>query len=128
MLETNGSLPDALDVVLPMLDIVSMDIKLSSTGGHGDLLTANRRFLELCRDKAHIKIVVSGETDEPEFVEAVSMIASTAPAAPLTIQLVSAAGANDASGRTAERLYARAAVLKENVAVRQQMHKRWGIR
>ena len=58
-LETNGTLPLALREVIKDVDIVAMDIKLSSSGGHKDFWREHREFLSICAGKdVFIKAVI----------------------------------------------------------------------
>lgn len=87
-LETNGVLFDELAEVLPVISIISMDIKLPSSVGQ-DCFAAHRRFLKLALNKeVFIKIVLSGESSAAEFAEALSVIASAGQVVPLVLQPV----------------------------------------
>ena len=89
MLETNGSLPDALPKVLPFIDIVSMDVKLPSTTGGPDLLQVHERFLRkaISRD-VFVKIVLTADTSTDELLAAVGIIKSVDAKIPLVLQPV----------------------------------------
>ncbi len=73
-LETNGTLPDKLKEIVDCIDIISMDIKLPSAVGR-DLWNDHREFLRIaaCKDY-YVKIVISGETTDEEFRQAVGML------------------------------------------------------
>ena len=89
MLETNGSLPDALPEVLHFIDVVSMDIKLPSVTSGPDLLQAHETFLRAAISKeVYVKIVVSSNTSVGEMLAAVNMISSVDPQIPLVLQPV----------------------------------------
>ena len=91
-LETNGTLPDLLAQILPDVDIISMDIKLPSTTGQ-PTWEAHRAFLRLAREKDfYVKLVVSADTTEQEFSQAVSLVAENAPEALFIIQPVTPVG------------------------------------
>ena len=89
MLETNGSLPDALPEILPFIDIVSMDIKLPSVTGGPDLLQEHERFLlkAISRD-VFVKIVLTADTSTDELLAAVGIIKSVDAKIPLVLQPV----------------------------------------
>ena len=73
-LETNGTLPDELEKILDVVDIISMDIKLPSIGKN--LFSLHEKFLHIARAKdLYVKIVVSDETTQEEFSAAVQLIA-----------------------------------------------------
>jgi 7-carboxy-7-deazaguanine synthase len=65
-LETNGSLPAALERVIDAVDIVAMDIKLPSATGENPHFDSNRHFLRVAtRKSAFVKVIVAeGSTDE----------------------------------------------------------------
>ena len=87
-LETNGTLPKALQQVLPVTDIISMDIKLPSVTGE-ELWETHRKFLQLARQKKlYVKLVVSAERTPAEFQHAVALLASVDAASPFVIQPV----------------------------------------
>ena len=70
-LETNGTLPDELEKISGVIDIVSMDIKLGQ-----NLIKAHEKFLRAARKKdLYVKIVVTSETSREEFLSAVELIA-----------------------------------------------------
>ncbi|HET6453765.1 MAG TPA: 7-carboxy-7-deazaguanine synthase QueE [Armatimonadota bacterium] len=89
MLETNGSLPDALPEILPHIDIVSMDIKLPSATCGPDLLQAHEQFLlkAITRDVS-VKIVLTADTSTDELLAAVGIIKSVDAKIPLVLQPV----------------------------------------
>lgn len=70
-LETNGTLPAALEKVIDAVDIISMDIKLPSA-----YFDAHREFLKIARAKDfYAKIVVTAETSLEEFDAAIDLLA-----------------------------------------------------
>ena len=91
-LETNGTLHEQLESLLPVTDIISMDIKLPSIISHPQW-EAHERFLELARAKdLYVKLVVANETTEAEFRQAVQLLAKIAPETLLIIQPVTPFG------------------------------------
>ena len=89
-LETNGTLPDALHKVLPYLDFVAMDIKLSSMTGKPTPWDEHQKFLEIAGQcGCCVKVVVSQETCEDELIRAATMVCTTAPDVPLVLQPLS---------------------------------------
>ena len=92
LLETNGTLHEALGEVIDNVDIISMDIKLPSVLKE-PLWDAHRRFLEIAGQKdLYVKLVVSEETGAEEFRQAVGLMADHAPKALLVIQPVTPHG------------------------------------
>ena len=71
LLETNGTLPAALEKVIDAVDIISMDIKLPAV-----YFEQNREFLKIARAKdLYVKIVVTAETSPEEFDAAIDLLA-----------------------------------------------------
>lgn len=96
-LETNGTLPEQLESILDITDIISMDIKLPSILSR-PRWEAHRQFLELARRKElYVKLVVSAETSRAEFEQAVQLLESTAPGTLLIIQPVTPFGGVEAA-------------------------------
>ncbi|MBC8014944.1 MAG: 7-carboxy-7-deazaguanine synthase QueE [Sporomusaceae bacterium] len=87
-LETNGTLPAELSEVLPIIDMISMDIKLPSAGGQ-ELWQQHKDFLHLANTRTvFVKVVVTNATSVQEFQQAIEIIASVNPDIPLIIQPV----------------------------------------
>lgn len=75
-LETNGTLYDEIAKISAAIDFVSMDIKLPSVVGK-NLFTQHEKFLLTARDKdLCVKIVVTGETSDEEFISAIELVAN----------------------------------------------------
>lgn len=73
-LETNGTLVDELNKVIDDVDIISMDIKLPSVT-NCFLWEKHRHFLRIAAQKeVFVKLVISAETTEDEFLQAVSLV------------------------------------------------------
>lgn len=88
-LETNGTLPDSLQKILPFLDFISMDIKLPSAIKTDSCWEAHRQFLTLSSlRKVFVKIVVTAETNSQELENAARLIACTSREIPLILQPV----------------------------------------
>jgi organic radical activating enzyme len=126
-LETNGSLPELLESVLPWLDYISMDIKLPSISGH-ELWAEHREFLQLAEQKTvFVKIVVDGVTPLAEIETAARLVAETAPAADLILQPCTRAGGMQMTTQqmlTAQQL---AASFHANCRVIPQTHTFLGV-
>lgn len=87
-LETNGTLPDELELVLPYIDIISMDIKLPSIIER-EMWQQHRKFLRLATAcNVFVKVVITNRTNEKEFNQAVELIAEVDKNIPLIIQPV----------------------------------------
>ena len=88
-LETAGDRWRELAVILPWLDYVAMDIKLSSVTGQPAAWTAHKRFLQLSaasRAETFVKIVVSRATAETEVRRAIRLVRSVEPCVPVIFQ------------------------------------------
>lgn len=130
-LETNGTLPDQLQRVLGMVDIIGMDVKLPSVtgGGHADLMPQHRAFLALAsRRRVFVKVVVGRDTPTGELQEAVRMVASVDRSIPLTLQPVTPFGSVAGAPSSAELLDLQALALRalDTVRVIPQAHKTIG--
>jgi len=89
LLETNGSLPDALPAVIPFVDVVSMDVKLPSAAGGPNLLSRHELFLRRAASaEVYVKIVVTSSTSTDELLQAARMVGAINPAIPLVLQPV----------------------------------------
>jgi 7-carboxy-7-deazaguanine synthase len=77
-LETNGTLTFQLDKILPLVDIISMDIKLPF--GQQDFWDAHKTFLRKSLEKeVFIKIVVDENTKIQDLLKARDLIAEVDP-------------------------------------------------
>lgn len=123
-LETNGTLPDELRAVLPFISYVSMDIKLPSVTGQ-EHWAAHERFLKLAAAKdVFVKVVLSGETSQDEFDQAIGLVAAVDPVIPLVLQPVTPLGAVSAvSPETVLHFQAKALAVLSDVRVIPQTHK-----
>jgi len=88
-LETNGTLPEALARVIHDVDIVSMDFKLPSAVYGNSYWREHADFLRIAKQReVFVKIVLSGETTQPELEQAISLIAEIDASIPLILQPV----------------------------------------
>ncbi len=126
MVETNGTLPAALARLLPWVQLVSMDLKLSSVDGEAVDPALQRRFLEVARQRrVWAKIVVGPDTDEGELAGAVAMVHEVAPAAEVYLQPVTPCGSVAAAPSPDQVLGWQALALRLHPRVRvvPQTHK-----
>ena len=84
-LETNGTLPRALERVVEGCDWIAMDVKPPSAIGR-DLWEAQQWFLEMSGKKVFVKMVLTGSTREEEVRRAVDLISGVRPDIPLVLQ------------------------------------------
>lgn len=128
LLETNGTLPEALEKILPVVDIVSMDIKLPSAAGRS-FRDEHRAFLSAAKRKdVYVKIVVTAETPEQELLEAFRLIAEAGEDIPLILQPVTPRGGCTPPGPSELlRLHGRASAYLKDVRWIPQTHTAMGI-
>lgn len=92
-LETNGTLPQALEQILEQLDWISMDIKLASVTGSATPWEAHRAFLDLAKTRnCYVKAVVGPATDRGEIEGTARLMRDTAPDTVLVLQPVTQNG------------------------------------
>jgi len=91
LLETNGTLPDALEDVIESVDIVSMDVKLPGAAGGPDLLAQHELFLRRAASaEVYVKIVLTSSVSASELLRAAEMVAGVDHGIPLVLQPVTA--------------------------------------
>ncbi|MBP2653179.1 MAG: 7-carboxy-7-deazaguanine synthase-like [Firmicutes bacterium] len=126
-LETNGTMPEALRIVLPYVDIISMDIKLPEVSGR-DYWREHYEFLKLTLGKdVFVKIVVTGQTKESEFIQAMRLVADVDSDILVIIQPVTPL--NEVLGISPEKMLqfqATALGILRDVRVIPQTHKYMG--
>lgn len=94
-LETNGTLPEELAAVLPFIDIISMDIKLPSTSGYGEMWQVHREFLQTAAQKeTFVKIITASNTPDDEIIRACEVIRDVDSGIPLIIQPITPTNGN----------------------------------
>ncbi len=130
LLETNGTLPGRLAEVLQWVDIVSMDLKLPSNTGEGDLWEAHHRFLGLAQGReVYVKILVDQSTDLGDLERAVALVASYGSQLPVFLQpITDARGLPSIQSDRLAELYDAARQHLDSVRVLPQIHKFLGVR
>ncbi len=127
-LETNGTLPDALEEVIDFVDIVAMDLKLPSSTGLGDFWKEHRRFLDIAyRKDVFVKTVICQSTTEEDFRQALRLMKDHNKAVVLVIQ----PNSQEDQGVLKEKLNRFKGIAKEEntmACVIPQMHKITGIK
>lgn len=128
-LETNGTLPDALSLVIDQLDYISMDMKLPSVADTPLLWEEHRRFLEASGGvDLSVKVIVGQQTSDQDLLMACDLVSEVDPDIPLVIQPVSSR--NGAIAVDPSRLMhwqSLAARLLADVRVIPQMHRLMGV-
>jgi 7-carboxy-7-deazaguanine synthase len=126
-LETNGTLPLALEAVLPHIAIISMDIKLPSIAGRA-YWDEHLRFLRLAAARdLFVKIVITAATEADEFIQAMRLVAAVDRRIPVVLQPVTpVAGVAGVSPAKMLVLQAAALSILDDVRVIPQTHKLMG--
>ncbi len=74
-LETNGTLPEALEEIIEHLDIVAMDLKLPTSTGLSDFWQVHRKFMKIASQKElFLKTVICHSTKEEDLREAIGLL------------------------------------------------------
>lgn len=126
-LETNGTLPLALEAALPHIAIISMDIKLPSSAGR-TYWDEHLQFLRLAAARdLFVKVVVTAATEADEFIHAMRLVAAVDRRIPVILQPVTpVAGVAGASPAKMLVMQAAALSLLDDVRVIPQTHKLMG--
>jgi len=121
-LETNGTMPDALDEVSALVDVVAMDIKLPSATGEAPQYERHRRFLQAAaRREVFAKVVFGEGTSESELAEVAAIVGRVDPVIPVVLQPVTGPGAPSAQLIMGAQTFLSKALV--NVLVIPQTHK-----
>lgn len=125
-LETNGILCRELELLLPYIDIISMDIKLSSSTGQRSFWNEHREFLKIGSAKEiFVKVVITKNTTLNDFETAVNLIHETDPDILLVLQPVMPIG----PPRAELQEFRKSALEKlSRVEIIPQIHKLLGIK
>jgi 7-carboxy-7-deazaguanine synthase len=124
ILETNGTLPEELLVVLPWVDVVSMDLKLPSNSAEPPLWQVHAKFLRAAAGRVYIKILVDKHTRLDEVARAAELAATGDPTAPLFLQPIT--GPDGRIATTAGQLEAFFTVARQharNIRIVPQVHQ-----
>jgi organic radical activating enzyme len=129
LLETSGTLPEKLAAVLPVVDVVSMDIKLPSNTGEPEYWEAHRHTLAAARGKVYVKILVDDVTAREDVERAAELVRREAPETPVFLQPITApSGAIAVAPAMLDSFFAVARGCLDDVRVVPQMHRALGIR
>lgn len=88
-LETNGTLPDAMQRVIDNVDVVALDFKIPSATGGEDLWDVHEQCLRIAQQRdAFVKIVIDDSVQQQEIEKVCAIISRVNPDIPLVIQPV----------------------------------------
>lgn len=126
-LETNGTLPQALNQIRKGCDWIAMDLKPESAIGR-DCWESQRWFLELGGNNVFVKLVLTDTTTEQELRRALDLIVAVRRDIPLVLQPATPQGV--AGTIPLERLaswWTLATRQLSDVRILPQVHRLWGI-
>ncbi len=129
LLETNGTLPEALGVCLSSMDCISMDWKLPTAAGR-DCSEEHRLFLlQAIKKPCYVKMVVDDNSKDDEVYDALKIIASIERRLPVILQIASLHGScqTELLPRIMD-VQQQGLNILEDIRVLPQMHRLLGIR
>lgn len=122
-LETNGTMPKALQPLLPHIDWISMDLKLPSQTGLAPQWDAHREFLTLAKQtNCYVKAVVGSDTPDEELQMAARLVRNAAPEVTLILQPVTTVDGVILSSKQLLTMHALVAEIHPLVRVIPQTH------
>ncbi|MBN1162955.1 MAG: 7-carboxy-7-deazaguanine synthase QueE [Candidatus Krumholzibacteriota bacterium] len=129
-LETNGLEVEAAKILAPLVDIVSLDIKLPSLCGGGELFGKYEAVLPVFgKRELFCKIVLAPGFDADEYGRALSLLSRFDNRLPLIIQpATSASGAVEIEPSSLLSCYGAATEKLQNVRLIPQCHRLLGLR
>ncbi|MFC1478235.1 7-carboxy-7-deazaguanine synthase QueE [Candidatus Margulisiibacteriota bacterium] len=79
LLETNGTLHTEFRRIAGLIDIVAMDIKLPSVGGHDPVWEQHGQFLESIHEKlcAYFKVVINSYVSDDDLIKTAGCLSGT---------------------------------------------------
>jgi 7-carboxy-7-deazaguanine synthase len=125
-LETHGGRVRELELVMPVMDFISMDIKLPSSSGDFIPLDVHRDFLQIASAaEVYAKVVVTPETSDDQLLDAAAMVGSVDSDVILVLQPVTPFGRVRTAPSPDRMLEVQALCLNvhRNVRVIPQTHK-----
>jgi len=130
LLETNGMLPQRLKEILPLIDIISMDIKLPSNSGERPFWEEHGAFVEVARGKEiYAKILVDRATSEDDIRQAADVLEKGRSGLPTFLQpITDASGLSKIDSSQLDQLFIALRRRHPNVRVLPQTHKMMGLR
>ena len=79
-MDTNGTLPEALQLIIKDVDIIAMDLKLPSSTKQKAYWSEHKKFLKIATEKeVFVKVVISLDTAAEEVLKAAKLVAQIDP-------------------------------------------------
>ena len=129
LMETGGHRPDELWRLLPVIDIVMMDVKLASSAGFSTDIGITARFLEVAKEReCAVKLVVNARTTWEEIEPITKLLRDDAPEVPLVLQPVVGSKFDPPKGDFVLALQRRAMAVHRPTRVIPQTHKMLHVR
>ena len=131
LLETNGTFPEKLRRLVPLVGIVSMDMKLPSNSGERAFWKEHDEFLRVGAEKdLYVKIPVDGGTSLADVERAARLVGAVDRRIPVFLQPLAAypGGKLLIDGERLGRFYSLACRYLDEVRVLAQVHKVLGVR
>ena len=126
-LETNGTLPRALEKIVNGCDWIAMDFKPESATGR-DLWEVHRWFLDIGANKVFVKMVLTEKTTDAEVQRAVDLLARTPHHVPLLLQPATPwNGVATIPIARLNSLWSQAMKRLKDVRILPQIHRLWDI-
>jgi len=134
-LETNGTMPENLEQIIELVDIISMDIKIPRDVGtkETDIWTSSEEFLKLALKKGihnqriYLKVVVTGSGHVEDYRKTALLINKFGRDIPIVLQPVSiinkSAKIKTASFKKMTDIYKIFAGMHNNVRIIPQVHR-----
>lgn len=127
-LETNGTLPDQLAKILPLVDWISMDIKGAAVTGAPTPWVEHAEFLDMAGDRlCQVKLVVDAGTTADELLAAARLLNRHAPETPFILQPRTMASVPALNGAILLEMQSVAAKVHRDVRVIPQIHPWLGV-
>ncbi len=128
-LETNGTLPAALRLIISHLDFVAMDIKLPSVTGQATDWQAHADFLAVAiQTHCSVKLIVGESTTDAELIRAAQLVHDISTSSPIILQPVTRNNKVAVSVPRLLRLQALVAAIHPETIVIPQTHIFLGIK
>jgi len=129
LLETNGTLFSEAALLRDACHVFSMDYKLSSVWDVPSQEIAHEAFLPLLRAETdYIKIVVSQDLDEEEYMRALNMIASRAPGVPVYLHPYESNNQEQITVEKIKNLHKRGIAIVDAIYALPRVQRVWRVR